>query len=125
MLVILAAPACVDSVLLAGAWPTTRSRRLSIRYGHFATSPGTDLVVRTEFRLAGAPAIEKATWPGCRGRQRCGISRPWTDSLLPVDAGNPVAWIFGGTTEIQKEIIARSLGLQRDQAFYEAHAPGF
>ena len=32
---------------------------------------------------------------------------------------------FGGTTEIQKEIIARGLGLWPDQAFYEARAAGF
>jgi alkylation response protein AidB-like acyl-CoA dehydrogenase len=32
--------------------------------------------------------------------------------------------IFGGTTEIMKEIIGRGLGLQSDQAFYEARAAG-
>jgi hypothetical protein len=37
----------------------------------------------------------------------------------------PVMAIFGGTTEIHKEIIARSLGLQPDQLIYEVGASGF
>jgi hypothetical protein len=31
------------------------------------------------------------------------------------------AQTFGGTTEIQNEIVARGLGLEPDQAFYECH----
>jgi hypothetical protein len=48
-------------------------------------------------------------------------SLPTRESTDP----RPVMAIFGGTTEIQKEIIARGLGLWPDQEFYEAHAPSF
>ncbi len=40
-------------------------------------------------------------------------------------AQEPTQPIFGGTTEIQKEIIARSLGLWPDQAIYEVYATDF
>jgi hypothetical protein len=48
-------------------------------------------------------------------------SLPTRESTDP----RPVMAIFGGTTEIQKEIIARGLGLWPDQVFYELRAPGF
>jgi len=44
------------------------------------------------------------------------IAQAWADARI--------TRIYGGTTEIMKEIIGRSLGLQSDQAFYETRAPG-
>jgi hypothetical protein len=37
---------------------------------------------------------------------------------------SPIQSVYGGTTEIMKEIVSRDLGLQSDQAFYETRAPG-
>jgi len=44
------------------------------------------------------------------------IAQAWADARI--------TRIYGGTTEIMKEIVSRDLGLQSDQAFYETRAPG-
>jgi hypothetical protein len=47
----------------------------------------------------------------------------WPPVLVRAPYG--VSSLFGVTSEIQKEITGRGLGLQPDQSIYEVRAPGF